>query len=269
MVETIAKVRDKIDRGKAIVGVGVDNTTMEKLCSRENCDLVMFYPTSVYHEAENPFLAGYMPIGNSNIRMIEIAKEITTVVSGHHLFIGVNGSDPFLNKELLLKRLQDVHFNCIHNYPAMGLVDGYFKANLDRASLGFDKEVDLFRYASSAGFHCCAMVSTQRQAVMMAKAGADIIIFYLGLGDMLLSAEANILALEKDIKNLNEYSESLERVGSKAILLFHSEHVRTMDDVKYILENAKGIHGYYLLPVAKKEYPFKTLHEEIRQLRET
>lgn len=268
MKESITKMKERIARGRVVVGAGVDTTEMEQLCSRAECDLVLFYPTSRYHESENPFLAGYMPFGNSNSRMLEEAEDMTTVVSGHHIYLGVNGSDPFLNKDLLLKQFRQVHFHNVHNYPAMGLVDGYFKSNLDRVSLGFDREVETFRYAASRGFHICTMVRTRRQAVMMAKAGAEVIIFYLGLGDELLSEEANVRGLERDIMNLNESAETLHKLGLNPVLLFHSEHVRTMDDVRDILGQTRGIHGYFLLPIARRDYPAGTLQEEIRQLRD-
>ena len=268
MKETMATIKEKISRGHVIVGAGVDSTDMEQLCSRAGCDLVLFYPTSQYHESENPFLAGYMPFGNSNNRMLEEAREMTTVVSGHHVFLGMNGSDPFLNKELLLKRFRQVHFHSVHNYPAMGLVDGYFKNNLDRVSLGFDREVETFRYAASKGFHICTMVRTKQQAAVMARAGADVIILYLGLGDERLSEDDNVRAVEKDIQILNESAETLRKLESDSVLLFHSEHVRTMDDVKDILHRTRGIHGYYLLPIARKDYPGGTLQEEIRQLKD-
>ncbi len=266
MKETINRIKKKIDQGRTIIGAGVDSSEMEQVCSRAGCDLVLFYPTARLHEAENPFLAGYMPFGNTNDIMLEEAREMTTVVSGHHIFLGMNGTDPFMTEDLLLKRFKEIHFQSVHNYPPIGLVDGYFEANLNRVSLGFDKEVESFRYASSVGFMTCSMVRTKRQAVMMAKAGADVIIFYLGLGDGSLSEEANLKALEKDIRNLNDYSQALRRIGNDPVLLFHSEHIRTMDDVNHILKNTRGIHGYYLLPVSKKNYAATTLRAEIRQL---
>lgn len=253
------QIRQKKKAGKPVLAVAVDDLSQERVCAESGCDLTLYYPTQRYLETKNRFLAGFLPFDNCNETMLEIAGEISAITSDHNLCIGLNGSDPFKNDRLLLKRLKELLFCAIHNYPPIGLVDGYFGANMDRLKLGFDKEALMIERARAEGFFVCCMVRTKSQALMAAKKGADVIIFYTGLGETKKAPEA-------EADRLRTLCAQLRQAFPALTVLFTSEHLRTVGEIRYVIDRVPETDGYLLMPVRREKTTNRQIQQEIREL---
>jgi predicted TIM-barrel enzyme len=50
---------------------------------------------------------------------------------------GVCASDPFRRMDKFLKKLEDIGFVGVQNFPTVGLIDGNFRQNLEETGMGY------------------------------------------------------------------------------------------------------------------------------------
>lgn len=86
-------------------------------------------------------LAGLLAYGNANDIVVEMADEVLPVVAHTPVLAGVNATDPFMVRSCFLRRLKDMDFSGVQNFPIVGLIDGSFRANLEEAGMGYAAEV--------------------------------------------------------------------------------------------------------------------------------
>ena len=92
-------------------------------------------------------LAGLLAYGNANEIVVEMAREVLPVVQHTPVLAGVNGTDPFMLIDPFLRRLGELGFSGVQNFPTVGLIDGVFRANLEETGMGYGLEVDMIRAA--------------------------------------------------------------------------------------------------------------------------
>jgi predicted TIM-barrel enzyme len=76
-----------------------------------------------------------------------MAREVLPVVRRTPVLAGVNGTDPFLLRDDFLRRLCELGFSGVQNFPTVGIIDGVFRANLEETGMGYAHEVELIRAA--------------------------------------------------------------------------------------------------------------------------
>ena len=65
-------------------------------------------------------LAGLLAYGNANEIVCEMAREVLPVVKHTPVLAGVNGTDPFMIPDEFLRRLIDLGFSGVQNFPTVG-----------------------------------------------------------------------------------------------------------------------------------------------------
>ena len=92
-------------------------------------------------------LAGLLAYGNANEIVVEMAREVLPVVEHTPVLAGVNGTDPFLLRDVFLRQLRDLGFAGVQNFPTVGLIDGMFRQNLEETGMGYGLEVEMIAAA--------------------------------------------------------------------------------------------------------------------------
>ena len=140
MTETRASIlkrlREKVSRGRPIIGGGAGTGISAKCEEAGGIDLIVIYNSGRYRMAGRGSLAGLMPYGNANEIVKEMAYEVITAVKQTPVLAGVCGTDPFLLRDPFLRELKDMGFAGIQNFPTVGLIDGTFRANLEETGMG-------------------------------------------------------------------------------------------------------------------------------------
>lgn len=245
--ELAENLKNKIQNRELIVSVGVDNAEDEHIVAKAGADFILFYPTSGL-KTDNRFIGGFLPFGNTNKKMESAAQNIVPLLRGKFILAAVNGSDPFKIDDILLRKLKKYRFTGIHNYPTMALVDGKAGSNMDVLGMGFSKEVEFFKKAKSNGLFTCAMVRTNKQASEMVKLHVDTIVFYLGLGERKKAAQESMdQRIQKDVENLKRLSSSVRTVNLDIPLLFFSERLFSVEEIKTVIREVPEINGYHIL----------------------
>src|SRR6266852_1450028 len=178
--DLLRKFRAMVARGEPIVGGGAGTGLSAKCEEAGGIDLIVIYNSGRYRMAGRGSLAGLMAYGNANDIVLEMAREVLPVVKRTPVLAGVNGTDPFMIAEDFLRRLIELGFSGVQNFPTVGLFDGTIRAQLEETGMGYGLEVEMIRAAREWDLLTTPYVFSEQNAVDMAKAGADIIVCHRG-----------------------------------------------------------------------------------------
>ena len=179
--ELLKRLRAKVARGEPIIGGGAGTGLSAKCEEAGGIDLIVIYNSGRYRMAGRGSLAGLLAYGNANEIVCDMAREVLPVVRHTPVLAGVNATDPFMIPDQFLRRLVDLGFSGIQNFPTVGLIDGTFRANLEETGMGYGLEVDFIARAASADMLTTPYVFNEDEARAMTKAGADILVCHMGL----------------------------------------------------------------------------------------
>jgi predicted TIM-barrel enzyme len=243
--EILDRLRTKIARGQPIVGGGAGTGLSAKCEEAGGIDLIVIYNSGRYRMAGRGSLAGLLAYGNANEIVCEMAHEVLPVVRATPVLAGVNGTDPFMIPAQFLRRLIDLGFSGIQNFPTVGLIDGTFRANLEETGMGYGLEVDLVAQARALDLLTTPYVFSEANAKEMAKAGADIVVCHLGLTTGGSIGAETALKLADCVAPINAYAAAAKSVNPDVLVLCHGGPIATPEDASWILSRCTGCHGFY------------------------
>lgn len=87
----LKRLRGCIERGEAIIGGGAGIGLSAKSQEAGGVDLIILYNSGRYRMAGRGSLAGLLAYGDANAIVIEMAREVLTVVKNIPVLAGVNG----------------------------------------------------------------------------------------------------------------------------------------------------------------------------------
>jgi predicted TIM-barrel enzyme len=241
----LQKFRKMIAARVPIVGGGAGTGLSAKCEEAGGIDLIVIYNSGRYRMAGRGSLAGLMAYGNANDIVVEMASEVLPVVKRTPVLAGVNGTDPFMLLEPFLRKLGDLGFAGVQNFPTVGLIDGVFRANLEETGMGYGLEVDMIAKAHELDLLTTPYVFDPDQAKAMAKAGADIIVCHMGLTTGGAIGSKTSRKLEECPALINEWTEAALKVRKDVIVLCHGGPISQPDDANYILKSCPNCHGFY------------------------
>jgi predicted TIM-barrel enzyme len=238
-------LRRKIAAGTPIIGGGAGTGLSAKCEEAGGIDLIVIYNSGRYRMAGRGSLAGLLAYGNANEIVCEMAREVLPVVKRTPVLAGVNGTDPFMLPEPFLRRLVDLGFSGIQNFPTVGLIDGTFRANLEETGMGYGLEVELVARARSLDLLTTPYVFSEQNARDMAGAGADIVVAHLGLTTGGSIGAGTALKLADCVGPINAYAAAAKAVNKDVIVLCHGGPIATPEDASWILARCPDCHGFY------------------------
>ena len=241
----LEKFHGMVRRGEPIVGGGAGTGLSAKCEEAGGIDLIVIYNSGRYRMAGRGSLAGLMAYGNANEIVVEMASEVLPVVKNTPVLAGVNGTDPFMIPDHFLRRLRDLGFSGIQNFPTVGLIDGTFRANLEETGMSYAQEVEIIRQARDLDMLTTPYVFSEADARAMAEAGADIVVCHLGLTTGGAIGAETALSLDDCVPLINDWAGAALAVNPEVIVLCHGGPISMPDDANYILSRCPDCHGFY------------------------
>lgn len=241
----LERFHDLIARGSPIIG-GAAGTGLSAKCEEAGgIDLIVIYNSGRYRMAGRGSLAGVLAYGNANEIVLDMAREVLPVVRHTPVLAGVNGTDPFMIPDVFLRRLIDLGFSGVQNFPTVGLIDGTFRVNLEETGMGYGLEVDLIQKAHDMDLLTTPYVFNEENATDMALAGADIIVCHLGLTTGGAIGAGTALSLGDCVPRIHAWAEAARRVNPDIIVLCHGGPIANPDDARYIMRECPECQGFY------------------------
>ena len=268
--ESISKLKAQVAAGKPIIGAGAGTGISAKFSERGGVDLIIIYNSGRYRMAGRGSLAGLLPYGDANAIVVEMASEVLPVISHTPVLAGVCGTDPFRIMKVFLKQLKEMGFDGVQNFPTVGLIDGSFRQGLEETGMGYGLEIEMVHLAHELDILTCPYVFSTKDAVDMAKAGADVLVPHMGLTTKGSIGATTALTLEESAKRIQEMHDVAVEVNPDILVLCHGGPIAEAEDAQYIFDHTKGIVGFFgassmeRLPTEKgienQARSFKALH---------
>ena len=243
--EILSRLRAQVAAGRPVVGGGAGTGLSAKCAELGGIDLIIIYNSGRFRMAGRGSLSGMMPYGDANQIVMDMAREVLPVVERTPVLAGVCGTDPFRVMKRFLADVRDAGFSGVQNFPTVGLIDGSFRQNLEETDMGFGKEVEMIAAASDMGLLTCPYVFTEKEAEAMAAAGADVLIPHMGLTTKGTIGAKTAMTLADAAKRVQSLSDAAKRINPNVLVLCHGGPISEPEDVRFVLENTKGVVGFF------------------------
>ena len=241
----LQRLRTKVAGGRPILGGGAGTGISAKCEEAGGIDLIVIYNSGRYRMAGRGSLSGLMAYGNANEIVVEMAHEVLTAVRHTPVLAGVNGTDPFMLRDHFLRQLKDMGFAGIQNFPTVGLFDGKMRDNLEETGMGYGLEVDLVAAARDMDLLTTPYVFDVKESEAMTRAGADIIVAHMGLTTCGTIGAETSMSLEDAAQKVQELAEAAKSVRDDVLVICHGGPIANPEDARYVLENTRGVDGFY------------------------
>ncbi len=243
--EIIRRMNAQIEAGKPIIGAGAGTGISAKCSEQGGVDLIIIYNSGRFRMNGRGSLAGCMPYGDANAIVVDMAKEVLTIVKDTPVMAGVCGTDPYRNMEIFLNDLKHLGFSGVQNFPTVGLIDGQFRQNLEETNMGYDLEVEMIRTAHKLDLFTTPYVFNVEEAKTMAEAGADMIVAHMGLTTKGSIGAKTAKTLDQSAKDIQAIHDAAKKINPNIFVICHGGPVSEPDDAKFILENTEGVVGFF------------------------
>src|SRR5690554_3555048 len=236
---------DMVARGEPIIGGGAGTGISAKCEEAAGIDLIVIYNSGRYRMAGRASSAGLLAYGNANEIVLEMAGEVLPVCKRTPVLAGVNDTDPFIVMPVFLKKLKELGFAGVQNFPTVGIIDGTFRQSLEETGINFSSEVEMIRQAHELDLLTTPYVFSADEAVEMAKAGADLIVPHMGVTVGGTIGATSSKTLEESVRLIDEWAEAARKVRKDVIIIAHGGPISTPEDVAYVLEHSEHCNGFY------------------------
>ncbi len=243
--EALARLRAQVEQGRPIIGAGAGTGLSAKCAEAGGCDLIIIYNSGRYRMAGRGSLAGLMPYGDANAIVVEMAAEVLPVVKQTPVLAGVCGTDPFRLMPVFLRRLKEIGFSGVQNFPTVGLMDGTYRQGLEETGMGYALEVEMIRAAAELELLTAPYVFTPDDARAMADAGADVLVPHMGLTTGGAIGATSAKTLDESVELIQAMRDAAVEVRPDMIVLCHGGPIAEPDDAAYVLERTTGVVGFF------------------------
>ena len=243
--QILRRLRAKVHAGQPIIGGGAGTGISAKCEEAGGIDLIVIYNSGRYRMAGRGSLSGLLAYGNANQIVKEMGYEVLTAVEHTPVLAGVNGTDPFMIRDLFLRELKQMGFSGVQNFPTVGLIDGMFRENLEETGMSYMQEVELIAAANQLDLLTTPYVFNVQEAQWMTKAGADIIVAHIGLTTSGTIGAKSAKTLEDCVAQVQAICDASKSLRSDCLVLCHGGPIANPSDADYILKRCPQIDGFY------------------------
>jgi predicted TIM-barrel enzyme len=241
----VQRLREIVDTGGVIVGAGAGTGLSAKCEEAGGVDLIVIYNSGRFRMAGRGSLAGMMPYGDANAIVVEMASEVLPVVRRTPVLAGICGTDPFRVMPRFLRRIKELGFAGVQNFPTVGLIDGLFRQNLEETGMGFGLEVEMIAVAHALDLFTSPYCFTPDEARLMAEAGADVLVPHLGLTTKGAIGAKTAVSLDDAVGIVQEMADAAHEVNPDLLVLCHGGPIAEPEDAAYVLARTTGVAGFY------------------------
>lgn len=241
----MGKFQDMVRRRIPIIGGGAGTGISAKCEEAAGIDLIVIYNSGRYRMAGRASSAGLLAYGNANDIVLEMAGEVLPVAKKTPVIAGVNGTDPFIVMPVFLKKLKELGFSGVQNFPTVGIIDGTFRQSLEETGINFSTEVEMIAQAHAIDLLTTPYVFSAEEAVAMTEAGADFIVPHMGVTTGGTIGATTAKSLDECVKLIDEWGEAARRVRKDVIVIAHGGPISMPEDVAYVLKHSRHCNGFY------------------------
>jgi predicted TIM-barrel enzyme len=111
--------------------------------------------------------------------------------------------------------------------------------------MGYALEVEMIRAAAERGLLTTPYVFDVESAEAMTRAGADVLVPHMGLTTKGTIGAHTAKSLDDCVELIQAMRDAAVAVNSEVIVLCHGGPIAEPDDAAYVLENTRGVAGFF------------------------
>lgn len=264
--EILHHLKKKVASGKPIVGTGAGTGLSAKSEEAGGTDLIILYNSGWFRMQGLASVYGNFPLGDANSMMLELGRTVLPVVKKTPVLAGVFANDPFRNMKTFLTELKGRGFSGVQNFPTVGTYTDVYRQNIESVGISYDKEAEMIHIAHELDLLTTPYAYTVEEAEKMAKAGADIVVAHCRgtVGGMVGVAADGIMTLDEACKRVQDIRDAVIAVNPEAMVICHGGPIAAPDDAAYVLQNTKGVFGFYGASSAERLPVERAIREQVR-----
>ena len=251
-----------------IIGGGAGTGLSAKAAEAGGIDLLVIYNSGKFRMAGRGSLAGMMPYGNANEIVLELGREVLTVVKHTPVLAGVCGTDPFLLRDHFLDQLISMGFSGVQNFPTVGLIDGQFRQNLEETDMGYDKEVDLIAAANKKDLFTSPYAFNPEEARAMTKAGADMVVAHMGLTTAGSIGAKTARTLDDSVRDVGAIVDAVKTIRPDCLVICHGGPIAEPEDARYVLSRLEACDGFYGASSMERLPTERAIRDQVKAFKE-
>lgn len=196
----VAALHARIEGGKPVLLTAGSNGLIAKAAAAESVDVLLTYNIGPFRLNGAGSLVGYLPYGDANAITFDMGRVVVPLAGDVPVVAGIAAADPYRSQRRLVEQALELGFAGITNTPTAGVFSGDFRAGIEASGLGYDREIEMFALCREMDVFGVAYAFDPSQAVLVAEAGADVVIAHLGLtgGDADASAALDRACAQTD-----------------------------------------------------------------------
>ena len=231
-------LRAQININGHIIGVAAGSGMTAKYTVMGGADFILALSAGKFRQMGRSSLASFLCYSNSNEIVMDFAtRELLPIIQQTPVLFGLNANDPTIHLYEYIAEIKRKGFAGINNFPSVGLIDGKFLEAIEEEGITYVNEVEAIRIANFLGLFTVAFVFNDKQAQLMAKAGADVVCAHFGLtGGGMLGAK-KVFSLEHAKLMADKIFEACDRTSPDIIKMIYGGPASTPFDMHYLYEN--------------------------------
>lgn len=264
------RLQSQVNQEQPIIGAGAGTGISAKFAERGGVDIIIIYNSGRYRMGGRGSAAGILAYGDANEIVVDMAREVLPVVKDTPVLAGVNGTDPFRLMPAFLRKLKDMGFDGVQNFPTVGVIDGNFRQILEETGMSFDLEIEMVRQAHELDMLTCPYVFDTDQAVKMTEAGADVIVAHMNTtvkGSIGVSSDV-APTLEEAAGRVQDIHDAAKEVREDVIVLCHGGPIAEPEDAQYIFEHTEGVAGFFGASSIERLATERAIEQQARSFKE-
>lgn len=253
--ETIlGRLRECVKNRKPIIGAGAGTGLSAVSEEKGGADLLIVYNSGKYRMQGRPSCYGRLPYGDANAVMLEMAETVLPVVKHTPVLAGVYANDAFRDIRALLRRVKEMGFSGVQNFPCINAYEGFLGERLREVGICYEKEIEMVAMAHELNLLTTPYVYTPEQAIAMTEAGADILVVHcqMTVGGMDAVKADEVMTLDDSCKKAQLVRDAVKAVRDDVLIVCHGGRISMPEDVDYVLNHTEGIVGFWAASSAER-----------------
>ncbi len=240
-----ASLAKKIKSDTRLVGAAVGSGMAAQAAEAGGADFLMVLSAGFFRTIGCSSMAALMPFANANELTWQTAvKTVLPRIQNCPTYIGVCAQDPGLHFESLFRRVDEAGLAGITNFPSVGFLDGNYRAALEEAGVGFDREVELLSAARKAGLGTIGFCFNEKEAIALAGKKIDFINVDLGFARWReIDREEQQRHLDKAVEEITSIESAVRKIRKNANITVYGGVVTLPQDSAFVYQRT-GVCGY-------------------------
>lgn len=257
----LSRLRGARDTGRSLVVAGVGSGLTARGALQGGADALACYNTAVYRVRNLPSVLAFLPYDDANALTIGVAPEIIAAANGLPVLLGLGAHDPRWSVTDLVDRAAALGASGVTNEPFVGIYSAPFRAQLDAAGCGFQRELELISEGEARGLLSLGWAFDEEGIRAMVQAGAHIVGAMLGFS--VSPADVDVAAA---VRTLDSMAAAALEEDPEVLVLAHGGPIGTPAAFQAALRDSR-IHGIVTGSSAEREPVAQGVADAVRLFR--